>query len=101
MCSYWGSSRKRHRRIAQIARRDGFHCWLCGGTFERGNGKGRATIDHAIPKARGGTDDLFNLRLAHEQCNEERGSIAAAQPRAARTRLANLTLSMSLCGTNA
>lgn len=88
----WGTSRNRQWRIRAIMRRDGFRCWLCGGSFERGNGKGRVTIDHAIPKARGGCDHLSNLRLAHEQCNEERGMIVATKPKAAIVRLASLVL---------
>jgi len=88
----WGTSRIRNWRIRAITRRDGFRCWLCHDGFHQGNGKGRATIDHAIPKARGGGNELANLRLAHEQCNSERGMIAETKPSAARCRLESLTL---------
>lgn len=54
------------------------------------------TIDHAIPKARGGTNDLHNLRLAHELCNHRRGSIIETPPRANRQRLMALTISASV-----
>lgn len=31
------------------------------------------TRDHLIPRARGGSDDIGNLRAAHHQCNRDRG----------------------------
>jgi 5-methylcytosine-specific restriction endonuclease McrA len=31
-----------------------------------------ATVDHIIPCARGGGDDLPNLQLAHRKCNREK-----------------------------
>jgi len=33
-----------------------------------------ATIDHIIPKSRGGDDGLRNLQLAHAKCNEQKGN---------------------------
>lgn len=30
------------------------------------------TIDHVIPKSKGGTDNLSNLQLAHRYCNYEK-----------------------------
>lgn len=88
MC--WGTSQERQWRLMTIRRRDGWRCWLCGGDFHKRNGKGRATIDHAIPKGRGGSNHISNLRLAHEQCNSERGMIAETPPRAARLRLLSI-----------
>ncbi len=34
-----------------------------------------ATLDHALPRALGGSNDDFNLRLAHRWCNEHRGHL--------------------------
>ena len=31
------------------------------------------TIDHIIPKAKGGTNNILNLRLVHHKCNSDRG----------------------------
>lgn len=31
------------------------------------------TVDHIIPCARGGSDDLDNLQLAHRKCNRDKG----------------------------
>lgn len=32
------------------------------------------TVDHVVPQAHGGDDDLENLRLAHGTCNSRRGT---------------------------
>lgn len=45
-----------------------------------------STIEHMIPKSRGGTDRIGNLALAHARCNEKRGSetkVFLNQPRVA------------------
>lgn len=42
------------------------YCCYCGGRV----GRRSATLDHAIPRSRGGTDDLNNLVLACRHCNE-------------------------------
>lgn len=54
-----------------LAQRDGDRCQLCGGRF--GIALTRRTLDHIIPRARGGTDHPANLRLAHFVCNHQRG----------------------------
>lgn len=45
-------------------------CWWCNLPFAQ---RSDITADHYIPKARGGTDDISNLRPAHSQCNTKRG----------------------------
>lgn len=42
--------------------------------FSSGNGLDPefATLDHVIPKSKGGTLILSNLRLAHGRCNKAR-----------------------------
>jgi 5-methylcytosine-specific restriction endonuclease McrA len=52
---------------ARVLARDGGICWLCGGP-------GATTVDHVIPRARGGGDDEDNLRAAHLDCNMRRGA---------------------------
>jgi 5-methylcytosine-specific restriction endonuclease McrA len=41
-------------------------CWIC-------QGDGADTVDHIIPKSKGGGDDWENLRPAHRSCNGRRG----------------------------
>lgn len=33
-----------------------------------------ATVDHVVPRSRGGRTELANLRLAHRRCNGSRGN---------------------------
>jgi 5-methylcytosine-specific restriction endonuclease McrA len=51
----------------------GTTCWICGQP-------GAGQVDHVIPVALGGSDDIANLRPAHGWCNNRRG---AGSPRAA------------------
>jgi 5-methylcytosine-specific restriction endonuclease McrA len=53
----------------------GTHCFYCGVEF-RGDGKRARTIDHRIPRARGGTDALANLVFACQACNGRKADIA-------------------------
>jgi 5-methylcytosine-specific restriction endonuclease McrA len=41
-------------------------CWRCGLD-------GATTADHVIPRARGGSNAVLNLRPAHEHCNYAAG----------------------------
>lgn len=60
-----------------LAERDGPTCWLCGNGVDPAApaGSGWAgSVDHVVPRARGGRSDPANLRLAHRTCNSRRGS---------------------------
>lgn len=60
-----------------IAARDGWWCWLCGGAIDPDaptNSPNQGTIDHLVPRSRGGSSELSNLRLAHRRCNVRRGN---------------------------
>jgi 5-methylcytosine-specific restriction protein A len=57
----WEYQRKRARILA----RDGYVCWLC-------HQPGAHTVDHVVPRARGGDDSDDNLRAAHGSCNSGR-----------------------------
>jgi hypothetical protein len=78
--SYAGKKRPRQAeltawRLKMIIFRDGPKCWLCHESCKVED----RTIDHAIPKAHGGKNDLHNLRLAHAICNHKRGAIQSAK----------------------
>jgi len=80
MVSAWsergGSTRAtRLRRI--VLTRDGGVCWICGRP-------GATTVDHVIPRAYGGTDELTNLRAAHAHCNYARRQRPAQVPATSR-----------------
>jgi 5-methylcytosine-specific restriction endonuclease McrA len=83
------SAKQRMTRVNRLRKRDGDRCWLCHDKF---TAQRPATIDHAIPKGRGGTNHLSNLRLAHASCNRDRGMIVKTPPKAYQVRLAKLSL---------
>ena len=55
-----------------IMRRDGFTCQYCGK-------KSDLTIDHVLPKSRGGQDIWENLTTACEKCNVKKGNRTPAE----------------------
>lgn len=62
-----GSTWQWRKIRAHVIERDRGICWICG--------KGGATsVDHVVPRARGGSDALTNLRAAHVKCNASRGA---------------------------
>ncbi len=61
----------------RLAARDGWICWICGDNVDAATPVGSpwsATIDHVVPKSRGGSSEPENLRLAHRRCNGRRGN---------------------------
>ncbi len=58
---------------ANIMRRDNYTCQYCG------KQKQRMTIDHVIPKEKGGKDTWENLVCACEECNAKKGNRTPAQ----------------------
>lgn len=48
-------------------------CHLCGDDQLRLEGE-RWCADHVVPQARGGKEEIDNMRKAHSTCNEWRGS---------------------------
>jgi len=63
-----------YRRL--LRERDGHRCQLCKGCIDYSLTKGpwRCTFDHIIEKSEGGTDELENLQLAHEYCNNAKSN---------------------------
>ncbi|HEY7780478.1 MAG TPA: HNH endonuclease [Ktedonobacterales bacterium] len=49
-------------------------CLICGGPlrFDARTGIG-ANVEHIVPRALGGTNDLRNLGVTHPHCNSEKG----------------------------
>lgn len=56
-----GSTRQWRQIRERILKRDRFTCHYCGGPA--------GTVDHVIPKAKGGTDHPTNLVAACARCN--------------------------------
>lgn len=77
------SAEERNEMVALLRVRDGDKCWLCRGTIlfwpERHALLGCVTVDHLVPLGEGGTNDEWNLRLAHYKCNHVRGLLMDAE----------------------
>ena len=54
----------RKTRLAVLVRDEGV-CHLCGRS-------GADSVDHVLPRSRGGTNALTNLRAAHLTCNKRK-----------------------------
>lgn len=55
-----------------IYERDGWRCQLCGKKVNRNAGpntKWGPSLDHIVPRSRGGADTTDNLQLSHRMCN--------------------------------
>lgn len=62
-------SRGKYRRFrSAVVQRDGEGCRYCGASNDD------MTLDHVIPRSRGGPDDISNLALACRPCNSSKGA---------------------------
>lgn len=52
------------------------NCWICKKPLDPGHKDNKnwspTTLEHIVPLCQGGTNDLENLTLSHEQCNLEK-----------------------------
>lgn len=80
MGKFKGLFKKKARglQITNLLSKYGNKCYLCGFELNRkiknANDPRYITFDHYIPRSKGGSDDLSNLRLAHKYCNQTRGN---------------------------
>jgi len=68
----------RRERLA-IYERDGWTCGICLEPVDPAvppNTTWGATLDHIVPRSKGGNDQPENLRLAHRWCNSVRGDLS-------------------------
>lgn len=61
----------RQCRYVHLGFRDGFGCYLCGVFLPPWDW----TIDHVLPRSRGGMTEQTNLRQACAPCNHDKGSM--------------------------
>lgn len=72
----WMFKRETQRaRIARLRAAYGDRCWQCGNpmSFSMLATRRRATIEHLLPRSRGGTSAWENVRLCHVGCNRHLG----------------------------
>ena len=70
----------RQTLLRYLVERDGDRCGICRRRVDitlksgtRGSRRG-PSVDHIIPRSKGGSDDPANLRLTHWGCNQKRGN---------------------------
>ena len=63
----------KRRQMTSSKRQLWRHSHICGLCKEPIDSFEEATVDHIIPRARGGSNRFDNLQLAHEQCNQGKG----------------------------
>lgn len=64
--------RKHGMSVETLVKRDGSACGICKTNVDmtlRWPHPNCASVDHIVPRARGGTNDPANLQLAHMRCN--------------------------------
>lgn len=71
------SSKDKRRRRKRLLEWYGPFCWWCKKLFPRM----RLTIEHLIPRSKGGSHALPNLRLACSCCNNRRGDRFGPPPK--------------------
>lgn len=54
---------------ANLAKRDAFTCQYCGEQLNLGRGEKKVTIDHVLPRSRGGPNTWENTVASCEDCN--------------------------------
>lgn len=59
-----GSTRKWRTIREAVLQRDGWQCQACG--------QDANTVDHVLPRARGGGDDMENLQAMCAKCNRDK-----------------------------
>ena len=63
---------KKQQQFDELRQRDGDKCWRCHRVmrFDLPRGHDQApTLEHILPKSKGGTGALNNLCLCHRHCN--------------------------------
>lgn len=66
----------------KLIARDGDECWFCGLSMGAD-----VTIEHLVPKAKGGRNMLANYALAHRRCNNDAADLPLVKKIEMRTRL--------------
>lgn len=69
----WGKARKFTDNDPNVFRKDVCNAWLKRSSYGDRNAKYGWEVDHIVPVARGGGDDLVNLQPLHWRNNEAKG----------------------------
>ncbi len=69
-------------RVDDLALRDGWWCWLCRAPIDPGaprSAPGAPTVDHVVPRSRGGHHEWENVVAACRVCNGRKGDRLLAE----------------------
>lgn len=71
-----GRGRTDYQKRLLLFRQQKGVCAICGEPmgFQQRHGENAATLDHIVPKSKGGGNALINLRAAHKRCNARRAA---------------------------
>jgi hypothetical protein len=75
LCRHCRQINRSPRSVSWLAVRDGATCGICGDDVDmtlRAPVLMRPSVDHIIPRARGGSNEDDNLQLAHLLCNQRK-----------------------------
>lgn len=74
-------SKQRNKTRKELLQRDGDTCYYCPKQCHRKDPlhKDYATIDHKIPKSKGGLSTSDNLVIACLECNQAKGDMTAEE----------------------
>lgn len=76
----WARASPGVKKVRRVAALDGWLCRFCARMLAiDGDVRIRATIDHWVPRSRGGANDIYNWVLACAPCNLAKGSLTGAE----------------------
>lgn len=58
--------------VRQLIKAHGCVCGICGEEISRLKD---VTLDHIVPRSKGGSDEITNLQLAHDECNQDKSNM--------------------------
>lgn len=70
------------KRLLFLCERQNWRCYYCSASIDHKLSQGHpreATIDHKLPKARGGTNHITNTVAACFRCNHRKGALTAEE----------------------
>jgi 5-methylcytosine-specific restriction endonuclease McrA len=68
-----------YEALARAFAKYGAECFHCGKRMPASNSMDQASRDHIHPKAKGGSERLHNLVLAHKKCNQNKAALPLAK----------------------
>ena len=82
----WRSNSQKVRvHRLEIAERCEWICGICEGPVDNALRYPHplcASVDHIVPLANGGSNEVSNLQLAHKRCNEAKRNVEGYKPKA-------------------